>query len=145
MTDLPPSAAIDRTERSGSPWLVVLLALLFVAAAGLPSFLPPELGSRVTVGLLAVLAIAGVVSLFAYAVGFLQLSGHSSRNDVTQQLTDTTNDGLLLVEGEQRGAVERFTEVEGHIRAEVSLIDESDAAEREIRQIGGGIERPCSQ
>jgi len=37
----------------------------------------------------------------------------------------------VLVEGEQRGAVERFTEVEGHIRAEVSLIDESDAAERE--------------
>ncbi|MFJ4344166.1 endopeptidase La [Pseudomonas sp. NPDC089401] len=37
----------------------------------------------------------------------------------------------VLVEGEQRGAVERFTEVEGHVRAEVSLIDETDAAERE--------------
>lgn len=37
----------------------------------------------------------------------------------------------VLVEGEQRGAVERFAEVEGHIRAEVSLIDEVDAAERE--------------
>ncbi|MFK0346487.1 endopeptidase La [Pseudomonas asiatica] len=37
----------------------------------------------------------------------------------------------VLVEGEQRGAVERFSEVEGHIRAEVSLIDEVDAAERE--------------
>ncbi|MFK3817798.1 endopeptidase La [Pseudomonas sp. NPDC089407] len=37
----------------------------------------------------------------------------------------------VLVEGEQRGAVERFTEVEGHIRAEVSLIDETDTAERE--------------
>ena len=34
----------------------------------------------------------------------------------------------VLVEGEQRGAVERFSEVEGHIRAEVSLIDEADAA-----------------
>ena len=37
----------------------------------------------------------------------------------------------VLVEGEQRGAVERFSEVEGHVRAEVSLIDETDAAERE--------------
>lgn len=37
----------------------------------------------------------------------------------------------VLVEGEQRGAVERFNQVEGHIRAEVSLIDETDAAERE--------------
>lgn len=37
----------------------------------------------------------------------------------------------VLVEGEQRGGVERFNEVDGHIRAEVSLIDETDAAERE--------------
>ncbi|CAG8868826.1 Lon protease [Pseudomonas fluorescens] len=37
----------------------------------------------------------------------------------------------VLVEGEQRGSVERFSEVEGHIRAEVALIDETDAAERE--------------
>ncbi|MFF7107347.1 endopeptidase La [Pseudomonas sichuanensis] len=37
----------------------------------------------------------------------------------------------VLVEGEQRGSVERFNEVDGHIRAEVSLIDEVEAAERE--------------
>ncbi|EKT4468362.1 endopeptidase La [Pseudomonas putida] len=37
----------------------------------------------------------------------------------------------VLVEGEQRGAVERFTETQGHVRAEVSLIDEAEAAERE--------------
>ena len=37
----------------------------------------------------------------------------------------------VLVEGEQRGSVERFVEVDGHIRADVSLIDEVDAADRE--------------
>lgn len=37
----------------------------------------------------------------------------------------------VLVEGEQRGAVERFSEVDGHCRAEVSLIDETEAPERE--------------
>jgi ATP-dependent Lon protease len=37
----------------------------------------------------------------------------------------------VLVEGEQRGAVERFMEVDGHLRAEVALIDEVDAPERE--------------
>ncbi|WP_338477829.1 endopeptidase La [Pseudomonas trivialis] len=37
----------------------------------------------------------------------------------------------VLVEGEQRGAVERFMEVDGHLRAEVSLIDEVEAPERE--------------
>lgn len=37
----------------------------------------------------------------------------------------------VLVEGEQRGAVERFMEVDGHLRAEVALIDEVGAPERE--------------
>ena len=31
----------------------------------------------------------------------------------------------VLVEGEHRDAVERFMEVDGHLRAEVALIDES--------------------
>jgi ATP-dependent Lon protease len=37
----------------------------------------------------------------------------------------------VLVEGEQRGAVERYMEVDGHCRAEVALIDEVAAADRE--------------
>jgi ATP-dependent Lon protease len=37
----------------------------------------------------------------------------------------------VLVEGEQRGTVERYMEVDGHCRAEVALIDETVAADRE--------------
>src|SRR5450830_600654 len=37
----------------------------------------------------------------------------------------------VLVEGEQRGTVERFSEVDGYCRAEVALIDEVDAPDRE--------------
>ncbi|WP_416425823.1 endopeptidase La [Pseudomonas sp. App30] len=37
----------------------------------------------------------------------------------------------VLVEGEQRGTVESFMEVDGHCRAEVQLIDEVDAPDRE--------------
>lgn len=37
----------------------------------------------------------------------------------------------VLVEGEQRGTVERYMEVDGHCRAEVALIDEVAAADRE--------------
>ncbi len=37
----------------------------------------------------------------------------------------------VLVEGEQRGAVERFGQVDGYLSAEVSLIDEVAAPERE--------------
>src|ERR1700712_1518269 len=37
----------------------------------------------------------------------------------------------VLVEGEQRGSVEKFIEVDGHVRAHVSLIDEKPAPDRE--------------
>ena len=37
----------------------------------------------------------------------------------------------VLVEGEQRGAVEKFIDVDGHVRAQVSLIEESAAPDRE--------------
>jgi ATP-dependent Lon protease len=37
----------------------------------------------------------------------------------------------VLVEGEQRGAVEKFIDVDGHVRAQVSLIEESTAPDRE--------------
>lgn len=37
----------------------------------------------------------------------------------------------VLVEGEQRGAVSKFTEVDSHCRAEVALLDDQEVAERE--------------
>ncbi|HSX72086.1 MAG TPA: endopeptidase La, partial [Pseudomonas sp.] len=37
----------------------------------------------------------------------------------------------VLVEGEQRGAIEKFIEVDDHYRAEVQLLDENAVAERE--------------
>jgi two-component system, cell cycle sensor histidine kinase and response regulator CckA len=102
MTDAPPPPSIDRTEKSGNPWLVVFLSLLFVGAAALPSFLPPELDGRVTIGLLALLAIIGVVCLFAFAIGFIHWGTQSARNDVIKLMNDTSSDGLLLTTADQR-------------------------------------------
>ena len=51
----------------------------------------------------------------------------------------------VLVEGEQRGRVEQFLEIDGHIRAEVQLIDEVDAPDREsevfVRSLLGQFEQ----
>ena len=102
MTQPPTSGAFDRTERTGSPALVVLFAVLFVAAAASSSFLPNEYASRLTIGLLALLAIVGVVCLFAYAVGFIQFSGQSARNDITKLVSDSAREGMLVTEGETR-------------------------------------------
>ena len=97
-----PLTAIDRSERSGSPGFVLLLAAVLVGAAAAFSILPHEIGGRLIVGLLALLAMIGVLSLFAYAVGFLQFSGQSVKNDITKIVSDTSSDGLLVTEGDSR-------------------------------------------
>ena len=102
MDDTPIPAAVDRTERSGSPALVLVFALILLAAIASYSFIPREQAARLTLGLLALLAMLGVVGLFAYAIGFLQLAGQGARNDVTKAIADTGLDGLLVTEGETR-------------------------------------------
>ena len=90
MSQTPITGAFDRTERTGSPALVLIFAVVFVSAALASAFLPPEQGGRVTIALLAVLAVVGVIALFAYAVGFLRIAGRSARDGVW-------NGGLLMM------------------------------------------------
>ncbi|HWG06835.1 MAG TPA: ATP-binding protein [Beijerinckiaceae bacterium] len=102
MSDTPISAAFDRTERAGSPGLVLLLAILLVATAAAFLLLPQEEARRLTIGILAFLAVVGVIALFAFAVGFVQLSGQGARNDITKLIADSAGDGLLVTEGDSR-------------------------------------------
>ena len=101
MSDLP-IGVIDRSERTGSPGLVLTLAVLLVGAAIAFSVLPRDDASRLIVGLLALLAVVGVFALFAYAVGFLQFSGQAVKNDITKIIADTSTEGLLVTEGDTR-------------------------------------------
>ncbi len=95
-------ATIDRTERTGSPLLVLAIALLLVAAAASHSFLPQDQAGRLTLGFLAFLAIVGLIALFFYAVGFLQFAGQVARNDVTKLIVDSNSEGMLVTEGDSR-------------------------------------------
>ncbi|MDE2364267.1 MAG: response regulator [Hyphomicrobiales bacterium] len=99
--DVHPTV-IDRSERAASPGFLLALAVGLVAAAAAFSFLPREDASRLLVVLLALLAMIGVLALFAYAVGFLQFSGQSVKNDITKIVSDTSSDGLLVTQGESR-------------------------------------------
>ncbi len=100
MSQTPKTGAFDRTNHTGSPALVLAFAILFVSAAVASSFLPPDIGGRVTIGLLAVLAVVGVIALFAYAVGFLNVAGQIGRDDVTKMIADSAREGLLVTQGE---------------------------------------------
>ena len=99
MIEKVASSAYDRTERPGVAWLVLLLAAALVGVMAV-YFLAPASAPRVTMAALAVFAVAGVFSLFAYAVGLLQFTSRAARNDVTKLISDTGGEGLLATEGE---------------------------------------------
>ena len=102
MNDQKIPAAVDRTERSGSPGLVLLFAGFLVAAAVAFSLLPRNEAANLVVGLLALLAVVGIFALFAYAVGFLQFSGHATKNDITKLICDSNPDGLIVTEADAK-------------------------------------------
>ena len=99
MIEKVASLAYDRTERPGVAWLVLLLAAALVGVMA-AYFLAPASAPRVTMAALAMFAVAGVFSLFAYAVGLLQFTSRAARNDVTKLISDTWGEGLLATEGE---------------------------------------------
>ncbi|RVU14720.1 cell cycle histidine kinase CckA [Methylobacterium oryzihabitans] len=97
----PPTTepvAIDRSERPGRVSLLLLLAGLLVGAAVGLSFVANEQAQPLILGLLALLAMAGVFSLFAFAIGAIQLTGQGARNDVTKAIVDAAPDSVIAVE-----------------------------------------------
>ena len=91
-------AALDRSERPGRVSLLLLLAGLLVGAAVGLSFVANEQAQPIILGLLALLAMAGVFCLFAFAIGAIQLTGQGTRNDVTKAVVDAAPDGMIAME-----------------------------------------------
>ncbi|MDB5648409.1 cell cycle histidine kinase CckA [Methylobacterium sp.] len=94
----PASNAIDRSERPGRVGLLLVLAGLLVGAAVGLSFVANEQAQPLILGLLALLAMAGVFCLFALAIGAIQLAGQTARDDITKAIVDASPEGAIVVE-----------------------------------------------
>jgi two-component system, cell cycle sensor histidine kinase and response regulator CckA len=102
MSELPPAVRRARSEQPGHVGLLLLLAALLVGAAVAVSLVTHERAQPLILGLLAVLAMAGVFFLFAAAIGAIQFAGTSARNDVTKAIADTAGEGVVVVEEDGR-------------------------------------------
>ncbi len=102
MSQTTSHSSVDRSERAGSPGLVLLLAAALLVVMAFFSILRHEQAAPYILALLAFLAFTGVSALLAYAVGFVQLAGAHARNDVTKAIADTSPDGMVVTEGESR-------------------------------------------
>src|SRR5438270_411318 len=136
MSDMP-AAGIDRPERSGSPGLVLVLAILLVAVVVAFAVLPRDEAQRLILAFLALLAVVGVFALFALAVGFIQFAGAGSRNDLTKLLADTSTEGLLVTEGEAQPiyANDAYMALSGaRSAAELRLVDRLFAGTADVSE-----------
>lgn len=100
MSEMRVDNSIERPEfRTGHAALVVLLSLALIGTAGWFFVTGQRIGEPVILTILTGCAIIGLVMIFAYLLGFLQPAGRVI-NDLSKTLTDSTSEGLLVVESD---------------------------------------------
>jgi len=97
-----PRAGVDRTRRSGSAGLVLLVALALVGAAAGLMFVGRSNAGNYILTMLAVLSTVGMFSLFAMAAGILRISGRDTENPMTRALVDGAFDGIVVTDSAGR-------------------------------------------
>lgn len=100
--DMPKGSTIDRSDRPGHiGWVLLLASILVGAVLGL-RFLGSDQAQLLILGLLAFFAMAGVFFLFALSIGVIQFAGQVARNDITKLMSDTSGEGLAVIEDDGR-------------------------------------------
>jgi len=89
---------IDRTSKSGSIWLLVALALSFVAAAVILAVVKPEQAAPYVQVILGLLAVVGVFSLFAGAIGLVRFGVRAQGQTLQGVYVDTFEEGILITD-----------------------------------------------
>ncbi|HVI30354.1 cell cycle histidine kinase CckA [Hansschlegelia sp.] len=93
---------IDRSGRSGSVGLVLLLAAALVGAGLAISFLKGDAAQTWILALLAVLSVIGVFALFAGALGLVRFGARSGGDDLARAIVATAEEGVLVTDAAGR-------------------------------------------
>src|SRR3954471_23041682 len=128
LSETSRATSVDRSQaagRGGSIGMVLLVAIALVGAAvGLLLIGRGNAGPYI-LALLALLAMAGVFSLFAMATGILRVGGKDAAHPMLKAVVDEAADGLLVTDA--RGRV---------IYANAAYLDLVDAKEEaEVRPV----------
>ncbi|MCA3665428.1 MAG: hybrid sensor histidine kinase/response regulator, partial [Methylobacterium sp.] len=96
LKESPAGPPIDRSQRHGSPVLLLLVTLVVVGSVLSLAVLDMRHHATVLTLFLAGFAALGVLAAFLYAVGILQFAGRAARNDITKAIVDGAEDGQLV-------------------------------------------------
>ncbi|WP_430511791.1 cell cycle histidine kinase CckA [Pannonibacter phragmitetus] len=93
---------VDRAERSGSIAALLLLALALLGAATAFAVMGREAAEPYVLALLGILAVVGVFSLFAAAIGLLRFSTRGRASPLGGAFLDTLEEGAVVTDVEGR-------------------------------------------
>ncbi len=87
---------VDRANRiSGTGRLVILAFGLVGVSIGL-TLMSPDRAQPFVLGLLAILAVIGVITLLASAIGLVRFGGRAPNDDLGKMFTDAMAEGVLI-------------------------------------------------
>jgi len=101
MSPLTTPAAIDRTDRSANPGLLVLLIVCLFGAIGLFYFLPGAQGANCCSGSSQSSLCWGFSQLYS-TLRHSAICRQAARNDTTKAIADTNSDGIIVTDSESR-------------------------------------------
>ncbi|MCK0195538.1 response regulator [Ancylobacter sp. 6x-1] len=94
----PGNVALDRGGSGGSIRLVLVVALALVGAVLSLLLLGRDNADPWIIGLLSLMAVAGVFALFAFAAGLLHFGVPDARNELARQVIEGAGEGLAVVD-----------------------------------------------
>lgn len=98
----PIAPMIDRSDRVNGTWRLIFLATSVLAGAIALALLPGD-RDPIVLGLLGVLAVIGVFSLFAWAIGLARIAGRSvAGNPIAQAFLESLDEGVVVTDREGR-------------------------------------------
>lgn len=93
----PPGSIRKPARSSGSRILIVVLTIVLLALLLFASLLPHEQSVRLIDFALIVFAFIGIVAIFFYAGGILQVAARAAPSDLTRRLADQFSEGLAVI------------------------------------------------
>ncbi len=92
------AAVASRMRAHGAGGLLLVLGLVSAGALGAMALVASGAAEPVVLGLLALLAVAGVFLIFGLLTGFVRLSERAAEADMVKAVADGLDSGLLIVD-----------------------------------------------
>jgi len=97
-----PDPPIDRTGRADGLFRVLVLAVVLVSAASAIALWAPPGADGYVIAFLAVLAVVGVLALFAAAIGVVRVGSAAEDDGLLRGIADSAPDGVVLSDPDGR-------------------------------------------